>query len=53
MEYMKDGSFRLYNRTDQFLYHTVSRKKRPETTQSGGGGGSRTHSDRSGTSGKF
>lgn len=53
MEYMKEGSFRLYNRTDQFLYHTVSRTKRPEKTQSGSGSGSRTHSDRSGTSGKF
>lgn len=51
MEYMKAGSFHLLNRTDQFLYHTVSKTKRPEKTHSGSSGGMR--SDHSGTSGKF
>lgn len=50
MEYMKEGSFRLYNRTDQFLYHTISQTKRPEQDSSSG---SSMHSDHSGTSGKF
>lgn len=52
MEYMREGSFRLSNRADRFLYHTVSRTKRQKESSSGGGGGG-MHSDRSGTSGKF
>lgn len=51
MEYLKEGSFYLSNRSDLFLYHTVSRTKRPESNSSSGGGS--MHSDSSGTSGKF
>lgn len=53
MEYMKAGSFHLFNRTDRFLYHTVTRTKKETQKQSGSGGGSGMHSSRSGTSGKF
>lgn len=51
MEYMKEGSFHLYDRTDRFLYHTVTRSKRETENHSGSGGG--MSSDHSGTSGKF
>lgn len=51
MEYLKAGSFYLSKKSDLFLYHTVSRTKKPEQKSSGGSGGMR--SDRSGTSGKF
>lgn len=51
MVYLREGSFRLYNQTDQFLYHHVSRTKRQKQESSGGGGS--MHSDHSGTSGKF
>lgn len=51
MEYLKAGSFHLSNQSDLFLYHTVSRTKRPENNSSGGSGS--MHSDSSGTSGKF
>ncbi len=51
MEYLKAGSFHLSNRSDLFLYHTVSRTKKPEQHSSGGSGS--MHSDSSGTSGKF
>lgn len=52
MEYLREGSFRLTNQADRFLYHTVSRTKRQKESSSGSGGGS-MHSDHSGTSGKF
>jgi len=52
LEYMREGSFRLSNRTDRFLYHTVSRTKRQKESSSGSGSGG-MHSDHSGTSGKF
>lgn len=52
MAYLRDGSFRLYNQTDQFLYHRVSRTKRQKQESSGRSGGS-MRSDHSGTSGKF
>ena len=51
MEYLKAGSFYLSNQSDLFLYHTVSRTKRPKNNSSGGSGSMR--SDSSGTSGKF
>lgn len=51
MEYLKAGSFYLSNKSDLFLYHTVSRTKKPEQHSSGGSGSMR--SDSSGTSGKF
>lgn len=51
MEYLKSGSFYLSNQSDLFLYHTVSRTKRPKNNSSGGSGSMR--SDSSGTSGKF
>ena len=51
MEYLKAGSFHLSNRSDLFLYHTVSRTKKPEQHSSSGSGSMR--SDSSGTSGKF
>ena len=51
MEYLKAGSFYLSNKSDLFLYHTVSRTKKPEQHSSGGSGS--MHSDSSGTSGKF
>lgn len=51
MEYLKAGSFYLSNQSDLFLYHTVSRTKRPENDSSSGSGSMR--SDSSGTSGKF
>lgn len=50
MAYLKEDSFRLYNQTDQFLYHRVSRTMRPKESSSGSSG---MHSDHSGTSGKF
>lgn len=49
--YLKRGSFRLYSRSDQFLYHRVSRTKRQKENTSGSSGS--MHSDHSGTSGKF
>ena len=52
LEYMREGSFHLSNRTDRFLYHTVSRSKRQKESSSGSAG-SGMRSDRSGTSGKF
>ncbi len=52
LEYMREGSFRLSNRTDRFLYHTVSRTERQKESSSGSGSGG-MHSDSSGTSGKF
>ncbi|MEY8376780.1 TPM domain-containing protein [Lachnospiraceae bacterium 56-18] len=52
LEYMREGSFQLSNRTDRFLYHTVSRTKRQKESSSGSGSGG-MHSDHSGTSGKF
>lgn len=50
-EYMKEGSFYLSERTDQFLYHTVTRTKRAKAEDSSRDSG--TSSDSSGTSGKF
>lgn len=50
-DYLKAGSFSLSNQSNMFLYHTVSRTQRPKDNSSGSGGG--THSDSSGTSGKF
>ncbi len=52
MEYLKEGSFRLQNRSDQFLYHTVTKRKISNDSSSGGSSGG-MHSDSSGTSGKF
>ena len=52
MEYLREGSFRLYDRSDRFLYHTVMRSERQTEDHSGGGGGGMS-SDHSGTSGKF
>lgn len=51
MAYLKEGSFRLYQEEDKFLYHRVSRTARPKESSSSRGGG--MHSDHSGTSGKF
>lgn len=52
MAYLKEGSFRLYQQTDRFLYHRVSRTKiQKESSSSGSSSG--MHSDHSGTSGKF
>lgn len=51
MEYLKEGSFYLSNKSDLFLYHTVNRTKRPKQDSSSGSSG--MHSDHSGTSGKF
>ena len=50
MEYLREGSFHLRDRSDRFLYHTVTRSKRETEDHSGSGGMS---SDHSGTSGKF
>ena len=35
--YLKDGSFRLRQRSDMFLYSRVTRTARPKNTSSGGG----------------
>lgn len=43
--YVKEGSQNITKQTDRFLYHTVSRTKKPEKE-----GGSSTHSSSSGTS---
>lgn len=52
MAYLKEGSFHLYQQTDRFLYHRVTRTKiQKESSSSGSSGG--MHSDHSGTSGKF
>ncbi len=53
--YMKKGSLALTERRDLFLYHTVTRSAKPESSSSGG---SRTHTSSSGrthggSSGKF
>lgn len=53
MDYLKAGSFHLSDKSDLFLYHTVSRTQRPKDTSSGGGSSAGMHSDSSGTSGKF
>lgn len=53
MEYMKADSFHLFNRSDRFLYHTVTRTKRQTESHSDSGGSSGMHSNSSGTSGKF
>lgn len=52
MDYLKAGSFYVSNQSDLFLYHTISRTKKPQETSSGNSGGG-MHSDSSGTSGKF
>lgn len=52
MDYLKQRSFHLSDRSDLFLYHTVSRTRKPQETSSGSSGGG-MHSDSSGTSGKF
>lgn len=51
-QYYKEETFSLTRCTDQFLYHTVSRHRRPQNNSSGGGSGG-MHSTSSGTSGKF
>ena len=38
--YLKNGSFRLRQRSDMFLYSRVSRKAKPKNNTSGGGGSS-------------
>ena len=43
--YMKAGSQKITKRTDQFLYHTINRTKKPEKE-----GGSATHTSSSGRS---
>lgn len=53
MEYMRADSFQLYNQTDRFLYHTMTRTKRQTENNSSSGGSSGMHSNSSGTSGKF
>lgn len=35
--YLKDGSFRLHQRSDMFLYSRVSRRAKPKNNTSGGG----------------
>ncbi|MDD5968968.1 hypothetical protein BHF69_00955 [Anaerostipes sp. 992a] len=45
-EYLKKDSFSLSNRSDIYLYHTVNRTRRVKRESS-------THSDSSGSSGKF
>lgn len=52
MDYLKSGSFYLSEQSDLFLYHTVSRTRKPQENSSGSSGGG-MHSDSSGTSGKF
>lgn len=52
MEYMKADSFHLFDRSDRFLYHTVTRTKR-QTESHSDSGSSGMHSNSSGTSGKF
>ncbi|MGN0550730.1 MAG: TPM domain-containing protein [Acutalibacteraceae bacterium] len=47
-EYLNSGSFKLNNRSDLFLYRTVSKTKKVESSSSGGG--SSTHTGSSGTS---
>lgn len=53
-EYMKDGSFKLTNSQDLFLYRNVSKVPRPKSTSSSsgfrGGGGSSSHRSFSGRS---
>ncbi len=55
MPYLREESFHLYQQTDQFLYHNVSRTKKQKQSSSGfnGNHSSGMHSDHSGTSGKF
>lgn len=44
MGYLKDGSFRLYQQSDQFLYHLVRKTERQKESSSGSSGGTRSGS---------
>ena len=48
VDYLKEGSFRLRQRSDMFLYSRVSRTPRPKNTS--GGGGSSVHRSSGGVS---
>lgn len=43
VDYLKDGSFRMRQRSDMFLYSRVSRTARPKNNTHHGGGGSSVH----------
>ena len=47
--YVRQGSMKLTNQRDLFLYRDVHRTERPKETDSGSSGGSSTHTSSSGT----
>ena len=47
--YVRQGSMKLTNQRDLFLYRDVHRTERPKETESGDSGGSSTHTSSSGT----
>ena len=47
--YVRQGSMRLTNQRDHFLYRDVHRTERPKASDSGDSGGSSTHTSSSGT----
>ena len=47
--YVREGSMKLTNQRDLFLYRDVHRTERPKETSSGDSGGSSTHTSSSGT----
>lgn len=50
VNYLKDGSFHLRQRSDMFLYSRVSRTRRQQNTTRSGGGGSSVHRSSGGIS---
>ena len=54
-DYVKDGSMKITERSDRFLYSHVSKRAKPESSGSGSGGVHRSSSGRShgGRSGRF
>ena len=48
-DYVRQGSMRLTNQRDLFLYRDVHRTERPKETESSDSGGSSTHTSSSGT----
>ena len=48
-DYVRQGSMKLTNQRDLFLYRDVHRTERPKETSSGDSGGSSTHTSSSGS----
>lgn len=48
-DYIRQGSMKLTNQRDLYLYREVHRTERPKETDSGSSGGSSTHTSSSGS----